>query len=224
MNHYVIVADGDFLPKTIIEEVVRDKIIIALDAAANRLAHLDIMPQLILGDFDTLNDASLAHWGIKKDPDETPYLGSHGVTIVPRQNQAITDLMKAIEYCDENHASTITLICATGGRLDHHEANLRVLRTAYRKDRLILLHTEQQTLRFVKDETVSFTGEIGDKCGVLAFPAGAFSSQGLVYEVNDYPLQFGFSESIGNIMKTKQATITVKGEALLVMPLQLISL
>ncbi len=227
-KHFILVANGNLLVKEIIVEAIKDKIIVALDAAADKLARLDILPNIILGDFDTNDKIHTRYWGIHTSFEELkdnamPYPGNHGVTLVPRKNQQYTDLIKAIHYCDEQQAKSITLICAVGGRLDHHEAALRSLRTEYKKDRPILLHTEQQTLRFAKDEQVEMSGEVGDKCGILAFPAGSFSSHGLLFEVRDYELRFGFSESIANELKEKTALISVRGEALLMMPPQLVA-
>ncbi len=228
-NHYIIVGDGDFLPKEIIAEVVKDKIIVALDAAADRLAHLGLMPQIILGDFDGDSAEHAAFWGIRRsgsqleDDDEAAYPGTHGVSIVPRKNQNLTDLAKAIIYCDELGAASITLICATGGRLDHHEAAMRCLRAAYKKERMIMLHTEQQSIRFAKNESLVIEGEIGDKCALFAFPQAEFSSEGLVYEGRHYPLNFAFSESVGNVLKVARAKVEIHGEALVMLPPQLAS-
>jgi thiamine pyrophosphokinase len=185
---------------------VQDKIIIALDGAANKLDKLHIKPQIIMGDFD-----SITH----------PYLNQHDAIILSVHDQDQTDLVKAIRYCDEQQAKSITIICALGGRLDHHEGNMRSLRAYYHPKRPILLHTEQQSVRYAKNETVIMKGEIGDPCGILAYPAGSFSSQGLLYDVENYPLEMGFSESICNVLREHKATITISGEALLIMPPQL---
>jgi thiamine pyrophosphokinase len=228
MKHYIIIANGDFLAKDILLEAIQNKVIVALDGAADKLLHLGILPHILLGDFDTHSISDPTYWGIQKtfadlNDHEAPYQGNHGVTLVPCKNQNLTDLNKAIHYCDQLGANSISIVCATGGRLDHHEAALRALRAEYRKDRLILLHTEQQTLRFAKNETISMSGEKGDKCGILAFPQGAFSSTGLEYDVVHYPLNFAFSESIANSLKMSTATLIISGEALLIMPPQLTS-
>lgn len=226
MSHYIIVANGNFLVREIIAQAIKDKIIIALDGAADKLLRIDIKPQYILGDFDSISEATKHYCGIRKsfsdlsEQDEA-YLGNHGITIVPAKNQQYTDLAKAIQFCDRSGASSITIVCAVGGRLDHHESAVRLLRTAYKKDRPILLHTEQQTLRFAKDETVLFSGEIGDKCGIVAFPKGCVSSQGLEYESDHYELNFGYSENTCNSLLAQQASVTITDEALLIMPPQL---
>ncbi len=228
MPHYVIVANGDFLIKEIIAEAVQGKVIVALDGAANRLACLGIKPNIILGDFDSIEPSDAAYWGIQKtfseiNNDSKAYEGKQGVTIVPAKDQDLTDLIKGIHYCDKNNAESITLICAAGGRMDHHEGAVRSLCSEYKKNRMIFLHTEQQTLRFAKDELVEFHGKIGDKCGVLAYPSGSFTSTGLLYAGDNYPLTFAFSESICNSLKSATANIKVVGGALLVMSPQLAS-
>lgn len=226
MSDYLIVADGDFLVREIIQEAAKNKIIIALGEAADKLVRVGITPNILLGDFDSENLTHIKFWGIHQTfanlhDEEEEYIGNFGVTIVPHKNQNLTDLIKAIRYADAQSAKSITLICAVGGRLDHHEATMRSLRTEYRKERLLLLHTDQQTIRFAKDESIVMTGEIGDKCGIFAYPKGRFSSRGLEYDVNDYELNFGFSESVANSMRQVQADISVTGEALLIMPPQL---
>lgn len=220
MRNYLIVANGDFLDKEIIHEAIQGRIIVALDGAADRLAALGFMPDIILGDFDSIQPEA---WGIREtykglNHDDQPYTGLHGVTIVPAKNQELTDLIKAIHYCDQLDAQEITIICATGGRFDHHEAAVRALRSEYKKQRVIYLHTSRQTLRCIKDETVAMKGETGDKCGIMAFPHGAVSSQGLVYDVRQRELAFGFTDSIGNELRDKEAIISVDGEVLLIMP------
>lgn len=227
MQNFILIANGVFLVKEIIEEAIQGKTIVALDGAVNKLTRLGIVPHVILGDFDSAHEMA-THWGIKKTfadltEEDQAYPGNHGVTIVPSKNQLFTDLTKAIHYCDAQNATSITIICATGGRLDHHESVIRSLRSQYKKNRPIILHTEQQTVMYAKDEQAIFKGEVGDKCGVLAFPKGKMSSLGLEYDVDQFELDFGYSENTSNSLKQPSATVSIEGEALLVMPPQLAS-
>ncbi len=219
---YVIVANGNFLVREIILEATKDKIIVALDGAAGKLNRLGIKPHVILGDFDSLTEADKNYFGISKQADK-PYHGNHNITVVPAKDQKYTDFVKAIRYCDEVGAKSINVICAAGGLLDHYEGALRALRTEYNKSRPMLFHTAQQTIQFAKNETVTIPGEIGEGCGVLAFPEGSITSTGLEYEMEAFPLKFGYSESTRNSLQTSPAKIIVQGEALVVMPPQLSS-
>ena len=106
---FLIVGNGSFLASDIIQEAAQEKQIIALDGACETLARMGLMPHVILGDFDSVSDEGCQYWGIKETfhqirDDSEPYTGHHGVKIVPAKDQLFTELMKAIRYCDENHA------------------------------------------------------------------------------------------------------------------------
>ena len=220
---FLIVAHGPGFPKNMLLEMAENKHIVALDGAADYLTTLGILPNSILGDFDSIKNTE--YWGIKKTfhelkDDAKPYLGNHGVQIIPAKNQDLTDLQKAIRFCSEKNAESIHIACATGGRHDHSIHNIRNLRSEYKEERPIYLHTETQTLQYLKDGKGKIAGRVNDYCGILAFPNGAFSSEGLEYgdKDNKFPLQFGFSESACNRLKAPVATIQVTGEVILIMP------
>ncbi len=219
MSEYVIIADGPFLDKSRIQSVIQNRHIIALDGAANQLRKLSITPHVILGDFDSIDACSQTYWGIKNtfhklSLQDEPYQGNHHVLIVPAADQNLTDLEKGIAYCDKHGATQITLLCAAGGREDLHEGMKIALRTAYRRQRPIWVHTTHQTLRYVENESITFYGHSGDYCGFVAVNQGLCSTDGLLYPCHDLPY------SVCNRLQGKSATIHVKGGALLIMPLQ----
>ncbi|OGT62792.1 MAG: thiamine diphosphokinase [Gammaproteobacteria bacterium RIFCSPHIGHO2_12_FULL_45_12] len=212
MTDFIIVGNGDFLAKEIISEAIQHKCIIALDGAADRLAALGMLPHVVLGDFDSIQHAK-ERWGITDA--KAPYQGKHGILIVPAKNQDLTDFDKALAYCDQHQANTITVICAYGGLADHHEAVQKAIRLAYRVDRPIVLHTEQQTLRYAQNETLTLRGQPNDRAGVVTHGKGTFSSEGLAYEATQLP------DSFCNALTSTEATLVIKGEALVIMPPQL---
>lgn len=222
MHDYAIIANGPFPNKDIIEDAIHDKRIVALDGAANKLKVLNITPHIILGDFDSLNEKTQQYWGITQTfneitNDSKPYLGKHGVLIVPDKMQDETDLVKAIHYCDQQGARSITIICATGGREDHHEGTKMALKTEYNAHRMIIVHTEQQSLRYAQNESIKLLGKAGDHCGIIATNTGRCTSEGLQYECNQHEF------SICNQLKSSSATLHIDGHALIIMPPQLMS-
>ena len=225
---FLIVGNGPFLASDIIQEAAQDTQIIALDGACEKLARMGLMPHVILGDFDSISDEGCQYWGIKEtfhqiDENSEAYIGYHEVKIVPAKDQLLTELMKAIRYCDENYAISIDLVCVTGGRTDQTISNFRVLRSMYKKDRPIFLHSERETITFAKNEQVFIRGNIGDYCGLFAFPAGNFFSRGLKYNGDHYPLDFAYSESASNQLADTIAYVDIEGEALIISPGQLAS-
>ncbi|MCR9191339.1 MAG: thiamine diphosphokinase [Gammaproteobacteria bacterium] len=219
MKSYIIVANGPFLAPEIIKEAIQSRRIVALDGAADKLLLLGIKPDVILGDFDSIHPQTQAYWGINQcfetlPEHAVPYKGHHNVLIVPAKDQSQTDLVKAIRYCDQAQAEDISIICATGGREDQHEASKWALQTEYRAHRPILIHSEQQTLRWAENETVTLQGEIGDYCGFVAQTPGSGHSEGLAYACDHIPI------SLCNQLQTNTAKITIEGKALLMMPPQ----
>jgi len=222
MIDYVIVANGPFPPKNLILEAIHGKQIVALDGAANQLKALGIMPHVILGDFDSLDKTTQHEWGITQlfnemTPYAKPYSGKHGVLIVPDVDQHETDLVKAIRYCDQHHANHITIICATGGREDHHEGTKMALRTEYKAYRKIIVHTEQQSLCYAINESVILNGRKDDYCGFIATNTGYGTSRGLLYECTQH------ESSICNRLKSTSATLCIEGGALVILPPQLMA-
>lgn len=203
---FLIVANGFQLTREIILEAAQDSVIIALDGACEMLGRMGILPNLILGDLDSVDDpVIMARWGIQKalshlDPSSQEkireiYPGKYGCHIVHMPSQYATDLQKAILYCKDHEATRIDIVCAIGGnRMDHTLGNIRSLRKAAIQDKVnipIYLHTESQTLFYVNDTTVKFSGMKGEHCGVMAFPKGSFTSRGLVWNDEDegYPFK-----------------------------------
>ena len=221
MTHFLIIANGPFLHSSIILEAIKDKTVVVLDGALNELRWCSPHKiHCILGDFDSVDAVAQEHWGITQTyanitNSSMPYLGNHGALIVPAKNQELTDLEKAIQHCDSNGASSITLMCASGGRSDHDMAVKQAMRKAYRTDRVITLQTEQQSVRYAKDEVVAFNGQIHDHCGFIATAPGHCLSTGLLYPCN------GHSESYCNQLAAETASLTVTGEALLFLPPEL---
>lgn len=225
-KNYLIVANGEFLPSEMIQDCARDKIIIALDGAVDRLTKINISPSIILGDFDSISESSRTFWGIQETfnqitDDSLVYSGSFGVTIVPKKNQNFTELVKSIQYCDTQGADAIDIVCAMGRRTDHIISNVRALKSEYKKERPLKIHTEKETLIYVKNSTIIIHGNPADYCGIFGFPSAKFSSKGLKYNGDVYPLMLGESESSSNELLTPEASINIEGEALLVAPGQL---
>lgn len=221
-SDFLIIANSsDFLIAEILHEAAKDKTIIALDGAVNKLTPMGIKPHIILGDFDSINREQRHYFGINAtfselDDNADAYCGKHDVMIVPQKNQNYTDLSKGILYCDKQNASSITIVCATGGRLDLHHDTMRALENFYSATRPIALHTEQQTLCVISDATVVLTGEIGDKCGIIPTAGSSFTTNGLLYDVVEYT-----KASTCNALDQANASVNVNGSALMIMPAQL---
>jgi thiamine pyrophosphokinase len=212
MKKVLIIANGEFLPAKQLRALARSCCVLALDGAADRLKKLKILPDILLGDFDSLDKK---RWRIQPKK-KRPYKNSQGILIVPAYDQRHTDLQKAIAFCDTKKFDAIAIVCATNGRFDHTIANVRLLKRVYKPHRPIVLYTQDQSLRYLHNETLEFHGASGDFIGIFGFPAGKVTTQGLKFELHNAELKFAENESVSNELRQPRALIRVKGDVLLV--------
>ena len=201
---YLIVANGPFLAKSIILEAAQGAYVIALDGAANVLARLGIMPNMIMGDFDSFQEEAVFN-NIEK-------------LALPDQN--FTDFQKALKFAKEN-ASSIHVVCATGGRLDHEQAALKALQGEHSLRCPIYLHNEYQTITFASNQTITIMGKHHDHCGIFGMPVASMSVKngGLEYvDQKPYHLLLSQCSSSNRLIGDEGAVVEIMGNALVVNP------
>lgn len=207
---YLIIANGSPIPKETLIELSKNKIVIALDGAANHLRTVQIAPHIILGDLDSITVDTKTLWQLS------------GAQVVHTPDQDYTDLHKGIMFCDEHHARSIMIINAIGGdRTDHMIANISLLRRCYKADRPLSIITDNEILEFVKDRTLTIHGKPHDQCAIIGFTHATVTTHGLEYEMDNYELYFTERASTSNRILKESATIQVSGEALVIHPLHL---
>lgn len=110
----VILANGDFpnhpIPKAILYN--NQKQLVCCDGAANYLLDKQLIPQIIIGDCDSLSlEKQIKYQKI----------------IIKIPDQKTNDLTKAINFCKNNSVSSLIVLGATGKREDHTIANIALL-------------------------------------------------------------------------------------------------
>jgi len=220
-DEWVIVANGFPISSAELQESLVGRTVLALDGAANQFQSFKHCPDYILGDFDSVSDP--AYWGITttfSDLDEShlPYCGNFGTTIVPAKDQDHTDLEKGILYCDQANASSVLIVQATGGRMDHTLGNLEVLKKYHRADRDLTIWTEKEQIFYLCDGKIEVEGGIGEHCAIMGYPRALMTTSGLAYNGHDYLVELGVQESTCNTIADSLATISIQGEALIILP------
>lgn len=101
---------------------LREAIFIGADHGSIYLLNRGIVPDLAVGDFDSLSDTE---WQMVHE--RVPNIERH----IPEKNETDTELalLKALDF----HPTEIILTGVTGGRLDHYEANLHILYRVQKK-------------------------------------------------------------------------------------------
>lgn len=201
---YLIVANGPFLSSVFIRAAAKNARIIALDGAANKLIQLNIKPNLIVGDFDSFQ--------------EEERLAS--VEKIKLVDQNFTDFQKALKFI-KKEATRIDVVCATGGRMDHEQANIRALIDEYSPECPIYLHNEVQTLEFVRNKTVYIQGKHHEYCGFFGMPEAIMTVKngGLEYGSDaPYHLTLTQCSSSNRLVGGDGAIVEIQGDALVACP------
>ena len=109
-NPLLIVANGEFPSHSIpLEILTKANCIVACDGAADTLLDKGYIPDVILGDLDSLSEESKTKY---KD------------RIIEISDQFQNDLRKAINYARDNNIDDIRIIGASGKREDHMIGNI----------------------------------------------------------------------------------------------------
>ncbi len=199
MGEFNIIADAlpNFIPQ------VKTNIV-ALDGAAEFLRSKNIIPAVIIGDFDKVTKSTV------------DFFAQKDVVIEKLEDQNSTDLDKGIKYCLEHSATSINIYNSIGGRLDHTLYNTRILKKYYSPKINIKIFNEKEVMQCVENCTIDVHGDIGNRFSLISAPYAKISSSGLQYDMEDYVLEYGKSESACNALKTPKARIMITGSALII--------
>ena len=151
-------------------EFAKDKLVVAADAGADRLLKYNIIPDIVIGDLDSIsNKAStkLEEW------------------IVSNKNIQKTDLEKAVDYAFEKGATKIQIVGWSGGRIDH---TLAALGLAFNPK--ISLIDEQFTVETVI-ESKTIRGSKSTLFSLMAMPEARVSVTGARWELQHEKLKMG---------------------------------
>ncbi len=116
---YLIVAGGVLLePEQMKNRLPKWDKVIAVDSGYDHCISLEIKPDVLIGDLDSVK--STLQYGL-----------CELMTANPEKDD--TDLKLAVDQAITNGARHITIVCGTGGRMDHFLNNLSILDYVYAK-------------------------------------------------------------------------------------------
>ena len=95
---------------TIINQITNSDYIIAVDGSANKLFDLEIIPDVIIGDLDSLQN-----------------INNKNIELVETPDQNKTDFRKTLEWCIEKNILNISIFGISGESEDHFLGNYYTL-------------------------------------------------------------------------------------------------
>ncbi len=204
-EHFFILADGceNSLSEERLHRLSSGRFFVALDGACKFLRDLGIVPDVILGDMDSV------------DRDTLDYFEKMGSKIVVTPDQDFSDLEKGIMFCRKHGGRSINIFNACYGRMDHFIGNVFFLKKYHAVGCPIRMFTEQSCMLFLRDEIVDLHVIVGAKCGFFGLPRCTLSVSNVEYELNQKSLILGESESVANEFTSENIRCEVRGDCLM---------
>ncbi|HSW96541.1 MAG TPA: thiamine diphosphokinase [Candidatus Saccharimonadales bacterium] len=191
---------------TFVSEVVNtaDKIIAADCGALSAIAS-GIVPEAVVGDFDSLDEKTM------KD------LRGKGAQFITSPNvKDETDTEIAIDYAIQHGATEIFLVGGIAGdRFEHAVANLSL--TYNPKVPISIVNGPSKTWVVLGPQTVSITGKENDLLSLLPLSqiVTNIQTKGLCYPLLNEPLYFGQARGVSNVFAEKNISVSFENGLLL---------
>lgn len=181
MSSFAILLAGDIRSDAGLRGALAGRRIIAADGGLRHAAVLDVTPELIVGDFDSVEPGVL---------DTYPLVPRHGL---PR-DKGETDGETALRIASELGARDLLVVGALGGtRSDHAFSNLNLaVAMADRFDRLWLFDGRELVFPLVPNRTLRHAARRGTQFSVCKFSAlSGLSIRGAKWPLDRIELPFG---------------------------------
>lgn len=189
-------------------KTINAEYIIAADSGLKYINELGLVPDMILGDYDSVEDGLLDKYkstDIKTYPREKDYTDTH---------IAIINALKT-------GASEIYILGATGTRMDHTFTNICNMKAALDCDVPCFIYDAHNKIYIVNDQMgevkLSRNGQYGDYVSIVPLSEEAvISLTGFKYALDDYVLHQGLSICQSNEIKEDEAVIKINKGLLIV--------
>jgi thiamine pyrophosphokinase len=195
----IIIANGRPPVKKVIRYLQSSgcNTLICADGGADTAKKLGLIPDYIIGDFDSVKKETLRFFRNKSE-----------IINIKRQND--TDVEKCLKYAIKNKCNEAVLLGAIGDRLDHSFCNMGIVIKFFERikvrivsDKSILTpYAGNVELKTCKGETISLYG-LNEETKITSY--------GLKYPLKHTALPFGKKESTSNTATEDSVHLEIQG-------------
>ncbi|NLJ58608.1 MAG: thiamine diphosphokinase [Tissierellia bacterium] len=201
----LIIGNGSEIEKTFTNKMDFDYIVCA-DGGLEKAKKHGIMPNLIIGDFDSVNLSLLEEYRLKKVAIEK----------FPAEKD-FTDMELAVKFVISKGYKNIVLAAATGTRLDHTMGNIMLLEKYYKEGIDITIVDNNNEIKIITDNSQLII-DFKENHYISIIPltdTKGLTMEGFKYPLSKVDVQRGSTLCISNEISEKQGKITLnKGAAL----------
>ncbi len=204
----VIIVSGGKPPsiELLKKEITVDTFLIAADSGANCLYDYNIKPNLLLGDFDSIDKKVLDYF--KK---------SNCIIDIYPTEKDFTDTEIAVEKALGMKPNEIVFLGCTGSRIDHLLGNIGMLKTCLDNGVNARIKDENNDIRLI-DTSTTLNGSVGEIFSVQSYGDEVIqlTIEGAKYPLDKYNLKIGQSITISNEFVTPSVSLKFKAGILMV--------
>lgn len=182
-----------------------DRYIIAADGGSRHLQEMDLIPDMLVGDLDSIQ------------PDYLKSLNAAKVEIKQYPvAKDLTDLEIAIQQTKDLNPEQIVIVGGMGGRFDHALANVLLLAKYTQPELSVMMDDGSVQIMVIKEKQVIY-GKAGNLVSLIPIDESVtgISTTGLAYPLQDAVLALGESRGISNVMLGERANVSLKTGMLL---------
>lgn len=206
MKKSLVFLNGEGVEKIHLDEIIEDvDTIIAVDGGANHLNRLNIIPNILIGDMDSVK------------PEVFDALRKKNVVIITHPvEKDQTDSELAIEYAIQKGYEEIVIVGFYGDRFDHMVANINYLTKLLRKVKINIIHNNEDI--YLVDKSIQFHGRKNDEVSLIPLHSDAkgVKTTGLKYKLDGEVLRVASTRGVSNIIQESMVRIQLKKGVLMV--------
>jgi thiamine pyrophosphokinase len=180
------------------EKLQQVDFIICADGGTRHAYHMNIIPDMIIGDMDSSKDEYIEYYRNKDVP-----------IIKYSSDKDKTDTQICLEYAMEKY-DEIILLGATGSRLDHTLGNVSILRLAADKGITAYIIDENNEIYVTKD-CIRLEGNKGDIVSLLPLSGKVegINLKGVLYPLQNAIMEIGNPYGVSNKFAETEVVLTI---------------
>lgn len=204
----LLVANGDIKDLKLLRYLINDSnFILCADGGLDHLMKIGSIPDLVLGDLDSITNTGLE------------YIKANNILIEKHPvMKDMTDTEIALDCLANKGYKDIIIIGGIGSRMDHTMANILLLRSQWEKGIHVKIINENNSIYFVNNKIKL---KRRDNYYVSIIPLNdkgiEISLQGFLYPLTNEKLEFSSTKGISNEIIDNYGIINIhKGQAIII--------
>ena len=214
----IIIGAGDFTERDLPKEKSEDILLIAADGGLTKLEAMGLVPDIIIGDFDSLGYVPEYADANADDNDGKVIPGKTEILTLPVEKDD-TDMEAAICAAWSEGCRTFRLYGAYGDRPDHFLANLQLIAELCRCGADAQITASEFTVYAITNDRIDLNGNDGDIFSVFTLEKeakGVSISGNVKYPLDGAVLTNNCSLGVSNQLTGTEASIEVSDGTLLI--------